>query len=96
MIPITPHLALECLSEISRDYDLNWPQIKKEFLEKDVNKIIIQINGKKREIFTSSKSYTEHELTNEIKKMQKLTKYFENKEIKKTIYIDNKLINFII
>ena len=96
MIPITPHLALECLSEISKDYDLNWPKVKKEFLEKDLNKIIIQINGKKREIITSSKNYNENELISEIKKMKKLAKYFENKEIKKTIYIDNKLINFII
>ena len=96
MIPVMPHLALECLSEISKDYDLDWPKVKKEFLEKDLNKIIIQINGKKREIITSSKDYAENELVEEIQKMQKLNKYFENKKIKKTIYIKNKLINFII
>ena len=96
MIPVMPHLALECLSEISKDYDLDWPKVKKEFLEKDLNKIIIQINGKKREIITSSKDYAENELIKEIQKMQKLNKYFENKKIKKTIYIKNKLINFII
>ncbi len=96
MIPIIPHFASECLSEISKNYDISWPEIKKEFLEKDLNKIIIQINGKKRDIISSTKNFTESELTNEIKKMQKMNKYFENKKIKKTIYIDNKLINFII
>ncbi len=96
MIPVIPHFASECLSEISKNYDIIWPELKKEFLEKDLNKIIIQINGKKREILSSTKNYTESELTDEIKNMQKMHKYFENKKIKKIIYIDNKLINFII
>ncbi len=96
MIPVVPHFASECLSEISENYDINWPEVKKEFLEKDLNKIIVQINGKKREILTSTKNYTENELTYEIKRMQKMHKYFENKKIKKIIYINNRLINFII
>ncbi len=96
IMPVMPHLASECLSEISKDHDYRWPEIQKEFLEKDTNKIIIQINGKKREIFTSSKSLTENELVIEIKKLVKLQKFFENKKTKKIIYIKDKLINFII
>ena len=96
MMPITPHLSSECLSEISKNNDFKWPEVKKEFLEKDLNKIIIQINGKKREIMSSSKNYSEDDLVNEIKKMPKINKFLENKKIKKIIYINNKLINFII
>ena len=96
MMPITHHLSSECLSEISKNNDFKWPEVKKEFLEKDLNKIIIQINGKKREIMSSSKNYSEDDLVNEIKKMPKINKFLENKKIKKIIYINNKLINFII
>ena len=96
MMPVIPHFASECLSEISKPSNLDWPDVNKELLEKNENKIIIQINGKKREIVTSTKNYTEDELTNEIKRMPKISKYLENKEIKKIIYIKNKLINFII
>ena len=96
MMPVIPHFASECLSEISKPSNLDWPDVNKELLEKNENKIIIQINGKKREIVTSTKNYTEDELTNEIKRMPKIAKYLENKEIKKIIYIKNKLINFII
>ena len=96
MMPVIPHFASECLSEISKPSNLDWPDVNKELLEKNENKIIIQINGKKREIVTSTKNYTEDELTNEIKRMPKISKYLENKEIKKVIYIKNKLINFII
>ena len=96
MIPIIPHMAFECLSEISTDHDYKWPEVQKEFLEKDSNKIIIQINGKKREILISTKSLLENELVVKIKKMPKLKKFFENKDIKKIVYIKNRLINFII
>ena len=96
IMPIIPHIASECLSEISKDHDHSWPEIQKEFLEKDTNKIIIQINGKKKEIFISSKSFSKDELVMEIKKLPKLQKFFENKKTKKIIFIKDKLINFII
>ena len=96
MMPITPHLASECLSEITGKVDFKWPKVQKEFLETDLNKIIIQINGKKREILTSTKSYNENELVEEVKKMQKLQKFLGNRKIKKNIYIKNKLINIIV
>ena len=51
---------------------------------------------KKREILSSSKSFSEKELINETKKITSLQKFFVGKEIKKTIYIKDKLINFII
>ena len=70
--------------------------MQKEFLEKDTNKIIIQINGKMREIFNTTKSFSEDELVIEIEKMSKLQKFFNNRKTKKIIYIKDKLINFII
>jgi len=96
MMPITPHFSSECLSEIDNKNDYNWPKVENQFLENDLNKIIIQINGKKREILSSSKSFSESELINETKKITSLQKFLVGKEIKKTIYIKDKLINFIV
>ena len=96
MIPLTPHFSSECLSEIDDKNDYNWPKVENLFLENDLNKIIIQINGKKREILSSSKSFSESELINETKKITSLQKFLSGKEIKKTIYIKDKLINFIV
>ncbi len=96
MMPITPHFSTECISEIDNKNDYNWPKVENQFLENDQNKIIIQINGKKREILSSSKSFSESELINETKKITSLQKFLVGKQIKKTIYIKDKLINFII
>ena len=95
-MPITPHFCSECLTEIDNKVNYDWPKVENQFLENDLNKIIIQINGKKREILSSSKSFSEKELINETKKITSLQKFFVGKEIKKTIYIKDKLINFII
>ena len=51
---------------------------------------------KKRGLIETDSDKTEKELLDEIKKDNKLLKYFDNKEIKKNIYIKNKLINIII
>ena len=42
------------------------------------------------------KDISEDKLKNLINKNQELKKYFENKSILKTIFVKNKIINFII
>ena len=83
MMPVTPHFSSECLSEIDNKDNYNWPKVENQFLENDLNKIIIQINGKKREILSSSKSFSENELINETKKITSLQKIFDWKRNKK-------------
>jgi leucyl-tRNA synthetase len=58
-------------------------------------KIVIQINGKKRELFDVNRDITEDELLKMINKDPKLIKFIDGK-IKKNIFIPNKLINIII
>ena len=96
MLPITPHIANECLEKISNKKDIRWPEIKKEFIENKSSNIVIQINGRKRSIIEVEKGLDENSIINKIKKDKLVNKYIEEKEILKTIYIKKKLINFII
>ena len=72
-----------------------WPKINTEILLEDNIKFIIQFNGKTRKIIISKKDTSEDMLLTEIKKDNKLNGYLDNKEIKKKIFIPNKLINII-
>ena len=96
MLPITPHLANECLSEISSDKAFFWPEIKKEYLENKKFNIVIQINGKKRSLISTENSMDEKELLEKIKKIKELQKFLDQKNIIKSIFIKDKLINLII
>jgi leucyl-tRNA synthetase len=96
MYPVMPHIISECLSSFDEKIKLEWPLIDKSFLEKNVMKIVIQINGKKRGVNNFKKNIDEEKLTNEIIKNSEYSKYFENKKIMKKIYIKNKIINFLL
>ena len=94
--PVVPHLANECLEEIGMNGELSWPKIKEEYLSIKSLNIVVQINGKKRDLLKVDKSLQEKEVLKLISNNEKINKFLANKEIKKTIYVKDKLINLII
>ncbi len=94
--PVVPHLANECLEKFGYTNEIKWPEVNKKFLGKDKNLIVIQVNGKKRNILSVDEDLNEKDLINQIKNKQLISKYLDNGELIKTIYIRNRLINFII
>ena len=96
MIPITPHLANECLNEISDNQNFSWPNINNKYLHNKVFNIVVQINGKKRGLFSTDKSLEEKDLIEKIKQEKELKKFLDGTNIIKSIFIKDKLINLII
>ena len=94
--PVVPHLASECLEQIGINGEISWPEIKEEYLSVKNLNIVVQINGKKRDLIITDKSLSEEEILKVIKKSEKINKFLDNNEIKKTIYVKDKLINLII
>ena len=95
--PIIPHFSNECLEKFNCPInDIRWPSIDEKFLEEETFQIVTQINGKKRKVFSMNKSVDKETLIENIKNDEQIKKYLDNKIIIKTIYIENKLINFII
>ena len=79
MIPITPHLANECLTEITLDKVYSWPKINNKYLENKSLNIVIQINGKKRGLITSENGLDEKDLIKKIEKMEELKNFLMEK-----------------
>ena len=94
LIPFTPHLANECLEIHNCKITDNWPEIKENFKEK-VN-MAIQINGKTRDVINIDKDIEQDVVNNLVLKESKAEKYVKNKNIKKTIFVKNRIINYII
>ena len=93
MIPFTPHLAYECLEIFNCQSVNKWPQIDKN-LSEDVN-LAIQINGKTREVIIIKKDLPEKEVNAMVVNRIKVKKYLTSKIIK-TIFVKNKIINYIL
>ena len=95
--PIIPHFSSECLEKLNHSVmDMQWPTTYKKYLEEETFQIVTQVNGKKRKVFSINRSVDKEKIINDIKNDDQIKKYLDNKKIIKTIYIENKLINFII
>jgi len=95
LTPVIPHFANECLENLEIEEKI-WPRVEKNYLENKKINFVIQINGKKRGLFFLNANTKEKELLEMIKNNKDLSKYTSNKEIKKIIFVPNKLVNLII
>ncbi len=95
MMPVIPHFSNECLSLLENE-EARWPKYDPKMLEENKINIVIQINGKKRELIQVNGKISEDELLDKIKINKNLLKYLQDKQIKRKIYVPNKLINIII
>ena len=96
MVPFTPHLALECLECLNCNETNVWPDINNKALINAKINMIIQVDGKTRDVLVVNKDIEQHVLEELIKSSSKANKHIENKKIIKTIYIKNKIINYLI
>ena len=96
MMPVIPHQISECWEKIYNNEEIKWPVVEKSFIETENCNIVIQINGKKRSIISVEKGLDEKSILEKIKTNKQVDKYILNKNLYKTIYIKDKIINLII
>jgi leucyl-tRNA synthetase len=99
IMPILPHFASECLIMLNPKLNLeniSWPVYDKVLKEDSDCNIVVQINGKKRSLIRLPINSDESFVIEKAKLESNVKKYLINNNIKKQIYVKNKLINFII
>ena len=95
VMPVIPHFSNECL-ELIKIKNFQWPEINDTLLINEKINIVIQINGKKREVINTKPDLSEEDLFKIISENEIVSKYLNNKKIKRKIFIKNKLFNIII
>ena len=96
MSPVIPHFTSECLEILGENQFQNWPKVNNKYLENEIVNIVIQINGKKRGVINVNKDINESNLIKEIKKDDKLNKFFDVNKISKTFFVKNRLMNILL
>ena len=95
MIPFTPHLAHECLEFFNyKDFN-NWPKIDRENILDEIT-LAVQVNGRTKDIINVKKDMDEKTITQMIYQSSKAKKQLERKKVLKTIFVKNRIINYII
>ena len=95
LIPIVPFLANECLDVLKYEKREDWPKINVKILENRKIKLVVQIDGKTRSIKELEKGIKEDRLIELVKMDDKLKKYLNDKKIRKSIFIKDKIINIL-
>ena len=96
MMPVIPHFANECIELLEDKSAITWPNINKKLLIEENINFVIQINGKKRGLIKANRNISENEILKLIKDNAEINKYIKNQELKKKIFVPNKLINIIV
>jgi leucyl-tRNA synthetase len=97
--PFAPHIAEELWSQIGQEGSVHtseWPGYDEALLVEATVKVVIQVNGKLRGEISVSRDADEATVIDGAKGNQKVAGYLQNQTIRKTIYVPNKLINFVL
>ena len=96
MMPVIPHFSNECIELLKDKSAIKWPNVNKQLLIEENINFVVQINGKKRGLIKANRNISEEDIINLIKENVEINKYIKNQELKKKIFVPNKLINIII
>jgi len=99
--PFAPHLSEELNELMFRDdyaplSDKEWPQFDETLIVSESITIVVQINGKTRGTIDVDANTREEDIFNMILENDKFTKYLDNMNIIKKIYVPSRLVNFVI
>ena len=73
----------------------SWPKIDRENILDEIS-LAVQVNGKTKDVINIKKDMDEKGITKIIYQSSKAKKHIKQKKIIKTIFVKNKIINYII
>ena len=99
LAPFAPHISEELWEQLGQDESIHaskWPVYDEKFLVQDKVTIVIQVNGKLRGEVEIETDTEEAKVVEAAKTNQKVAGYLKDQAIRKTIFVPNKLVNFVI
>ncbi len=99
LAPFAPHIAEELWQKLGHKESVfleRWPQYSEKLIKSDTITLIIQINGKVRDSIEVKAGISQNEARELTLGQKKVKNYILDKEIKRVIFVPNKLINIVV
>ena len=96
MMPVIPHFSNECIQLLDNKTKIEWPDVNEQLLIEENINFVVQVNGKKRGLIKANRDISEEDVMSLIRKNVEINKYIKNHQLKKKIFVPNKLINIIV
>jgi len=99
LMPFAPHIAEEMWQDLGCSESLSnkpYPEIDERYLVDETITYVVQVNGKVRGRFDLPKDQPQDVVLESAKREPSILKHFDGKEIRKVIFIPNKLLNIVL
>ena len=100
LAPFAPHLGeelwLEALKHEKSVFLSSWPEYDPQILTAEVVTVVIQVNGKLRSQMQVPRDQDAEAVKEAARKDNRTASYLEGQTIRKVIYVQNKLVNFVV
>ena len=99
LAPFAPHITEEIwykLGEKKTIHNSEWPKWDEKLIKDEEIKIAVQVNGKVRAEMLIGINENEEEVKQKALSDEKVVHFISGKEIKKVIYVKNRLVNIVI
>lgn len=99
LAPFAPHIAEELwerLGETNSIIEAGWPQFDAKKLVRSQIKIVIQVNGKLRDELEIDADASQEAILKAAEQTAKIIPYLKQGKLIKSIYVPQKLVNFVI
>jgi leucyl-tRNA synthetase len=97
--PLAPHIGEELWRRLGHEESLAtapWPRIDETYLIRDTIEVPVQVNGKVRGRIEIPAEATEEQVLTLAKQDQNVARYLGNGDIKRAIYVRQRIVNFVV
>ena len=97
--PFSPHISEELYAMLGNEEhieSLKWPEWDKSLVSSEIITLVVQFNGKRRGEITIQKDLDKKDVIQEVIAHESFKKYFLDMNIIKEIYVENRLVNFVV
>jgi leucyl-tRNA synthetase len=99
LAPFAPHITEELWSELHHEGSIHtskWPTYDEQYLVSETMTIVVQVNGKVRAQLELAVGSEKEAILESAQANEKVAEYLAEKEIRKSIYVPGKLVNFVV
>ena len=99
LAPFAPHLSEELWRQLGGKKSVHlekWPRYDKNLIKEETFELVIQINGKTRDKILANSGISQKEAGEKALSSDRVKILIAGKEIKKVIFVPDRLINFVI
>jgi leucyl-tRNA synthetase len=99
LAPIAPFITDFLWAKLGNERSIHtssWPVYDEKYIVENTFTLVCQVNGKVRDKLILDLDLDQSDVESKVKSLDKIKGYLDNKIIRKTIYVKNKLINFVV